>query len=134
MPVENIRTDNGLGVITRCSGELATDEFTEAIRQRYTPDDALQKIRYFITDHTEVTQFQLSTHDIVALTKITVAASRKNPAIRLASVVPTDLGYGLVRMWHGYAYELAWKSRLCRTRAEAEQWLREEVDANLTFT
>ena len=133
MPVQNISTDNGLGMITLCSGTLAADEFKDAIRERYTPDEALQKIHYYITDHSNVDVFDLSTADIIDLTKITTLASRKNPNIFLASVVPSNLGYGIVRMWHGYAYEVPWKMQLCRSRKEAEQWLKGAIDATLTF-
>jgi len=133
VPVENITTDNGLGIVTRCWGILGADEFIAAIRARYTPDEVLAKIRYFITDHTEVERFDMWTDDITVLTQISTAASRKNPDIFLASVVPDDLGFGLVRMWHGYAYELAWQLRLCRSRDEAERWLRNGIDANLRF-
>lgn len=133
MPVENISVDNGQGIITQCSGVLGAQEFITAISERYKPDEALRKIRYYITDHTGVEQFELSTEDIIELTKITTAASRKNPLVYLASVVPSRVSFGLVRMWHGYAYELAWPTRLCRSREEAEQWLREEISPDLTF-
>ena len=126
MPVKNLRAENGLGIITECSGILRGDEFIDAIRERYTPADILQKIRYYITDHTDVEHFEMSTDDIVKLTEITVAASKINPNICLASVVPSDLGFGLVRMWHGYAYDLAWPSRMCRSRDEAIKWIREK--------
>jgi hypothetical protein len=134
MPVENIITDNGLGVVTRCWGVLGAAEFIEAIRDRYTPDDALQRVRYFITDHTDVERFDIWADDIYALTKITTAASGKNPHIHLASVVPSEVGFGLVRMWHGYAHEVPWQFRLCRSRQEAEEWLRECIDVTLRFT
>jgi len=133
MPVENITADNGSGIITRCSGVLGADEFIRAIGERYTPDSVLQKVCYYITDHTGVVQFDMTTDDIIRLTEITTAASKSNPRIFLASVVPSDSSFGLVRMWHGYAYELAWQSRLCRSREEAEQWLREKLGPELTF-
>lgn len=133
MPVQNITTDNGLGVVTRCWGVLGADEFLAAIRDRYTPDDALKRIRYFITDHTDVERFDIWADDIYALTKITTAASEKNPHIHLASVVPSEVGFGLVRMWHGYAHALPWQFRLCRSRLEAEGWLRECIDPDLSF-
>jgi len=133
MTVENVLTDNGQGLITVCSDDLDANEFIEAIRERYTPDENLQKVRYYITDHTKVHNFKLSTEDIITLTKITNAASRKNPNVCLASVVPSSLGYGLVRMWLGYADDLVWKARLCRSRTDAEQWLRDRIGAELTF-
>jgi hypothetical protein len=61
------------------------------------------------------------------------AASREHPRICLATVVSGDLGYGIVRMWYGHAESVAWRCRLFRDRAEADRWLREEVDPALTF-
>lgn len=133
MPAENIRTDNGQGVITKCSGVLTATDFIRAIRERYRPEEALQRIRYYLTDHSDVTAFEMTADDIIKLTRITREASLKNPGICLATVVGDDLGYGIVRMWHGYAHEIAWRYRIFRGREDAEQWLREEVDAGLTF-
>ncbi len=67
------------------------------------------------------------------LTRITTVASKVNPNICLASVVPEDLAFGMVRMWGGYAQDLAWTFRMFRSRGEAEQWLRDQIGANLTF-
>lgn len=134
MPVKNIPTDNGQGFITKCSDVLSAKEFIEAIRERYTHEESLSKVRYFMTDHSEVQDFKLSTEDIINLTKITNAACKKNPNVYLASVVPSSLGYGLVRMWLSYADDLIWKARLCRNRSDAEQWLREQIATDLTFT
>ena len=78
MPVQNISTDNGLGMITLCSGTLGAVEFKEAIRERYTSDEVLQKIRYYITDHSDVEVFDMSTAGIIDLTKTTTLATRKN--------------------------------------------------------
>jgi len=133
MPVENLRTDGGQGVITICSGVLGAAEFIRAIRERCQPDAALRDVRYYITDHRAVTHFDMTSDDIVELTRISGGASLENPQICLATVVAGDLGFGIVRMWYGYAEGVAWRCRLFRDRAEAERWLREEVDAGLTF-
>jgi hypothetical protein len=91
-------------------------------------------VRYIVTDHTAVERFEMDTDDIVELTRITTAASQRNPNIYLASVVPANLAFGIVRMWQGYAEErLAWEMRMCRSRSEAEDWLRKRVDGSLTF-
>ena len=133
MAVENIITDGGLGVVTICSGVLGRDEFIDAVRRRYEPEESLRDRRYFLTDHSAVTDFAMESKDIFALSKITTAASMINPDIHLASVVPRDLAFGMVRMWGGYAHDLAWAFRICRSRPEAERWLRDEIDPGLTF-
>jgi hypothetical protein len=133
MPVDNHITDGGRGVITLCTGVLGRDEFIEAIRQRYEPKADLHKRLYFLTDHSGVTNFSMSSQDIVVLTQITKAASLLNPNIHLASVVPGDLAFGMVRMWTSYAEQFVWSFRMCRSRSEAEQWLRDEISTDLMF-
>lgn len=133
MPVVNIATDGDLGVVTVCSGILTGEEFIEAIGSRYRPESDLRRRRYYLTDHSAVDRYELSREDIQQLSEITVAASLINPNICFASVAPSDLAYGLARMWQAYAEQLSWQMRMYRDRTEAEHWLREQVGANLTF-
>jgi hypothetical protein len=133
MPVENIIADGGRGVVTLCTGVLGREEFITAIRRRYEPVSELHARQYFLTDHSGVTKFAMSSQDIVDLTRITRAASLVNPNVHLASVVPGDLAFGMVRMWRSYAEQFVWSFRMCRSRAEAEQWLRDEIGPDLIF-
>ena len=133
MPVENLIADDGRGVITLCAGVLGRDEFIAAIRQRYQPTSELRQRQYFLTDHSDVTAFAMSSEDIFELTQITRAASLVNPNVHLASAVPGDLAFGMVRRWGSYAAQLVWSFRMCRSRAEAEQWLRDEIGPDRMF-
>ena len=46
----------------------------------------------------------------------------------------SDLGYGLSRMWQAYTDDIPWNANVFRTRSEAEDWLRKEIDVDLTFS
>jgi hypothetical protein len=45
---------------------------------------------------------------------------------RLAVVAPTDINYGLVRMFEAWSSDLKMRTRAFRTREEAVAWLAEE--------
>lgn len=133
MPFVNEFTDQGHGIVTTCSGLLTAEEFMEAVSSRYEPPERLRQVRYIITDHSAVERFAMDGDDIFRLVQITSAAARINRDIHLVSVVPSDVGYGLVRIWRSYADQLPWAVGTCRTRADGERWLRNQVASSLTF-
>lgn len=133
MPYVNAITDQGQGIVTTCSGVLTAEEFIGAVSSRYEPPEHLRRVRYIITDHSAVDRFDMDGDDIYRLVLITSAAARINRDIHLVSVAPSDVGYGLVRIWRSYADQLPWAIGTCRSRADAERWLKEQLGSGLTF-
>ena len=40
---------------------------------------------------------------------------------------PTDLGYGLSRMWEVLSDQSGWEMQIFRSRAEAERWIQQRA-------
>ena len=48
----------------------------------------------------------------------------KKSDVIVAFVLPTEAEYGMGRMWQAYGDGEDKYSKICRTRAEAEEWIR----------
>ena len=133
MPASNQLVDDGLGIITTCSGVLTSDEFLAAVIDRYEPPAQLLKLRFVLTDHLAVEKFELSIDVVKEVGRISLGCAEINPHICLVGVSTSDLGYGLMRVWRGYADQIPWRSRIFRARDEAEAWIRRKVDSSISF-
>lgn len=109
-------------ILSRFSGRLSRE-----VLQRYY--DALYAHPRFRTDMSEifdvsaVTELDLTADEIRDFSATTSANTSKGNGVRVAVVAPTDLTFGLARL-----YELSQvdtTNRICvvRTMAEAEAWL-----------
>jgi hypothetical protein len=64
---------------------------------------------------------------------LAIDVSKLNKNIVIAGVMPTDLEFGLGRMWQAYADETEWVSKTIRTRDEAENWIQQTLKQKLHF-
>jgi len=62
-----------------------------------------------------------------------IEVSKCNKNIVITGVMPTDLEFGMGRMWQAYADETGWESFVRRTRDEAEKWIQSKVEMKLNF-
>jgi len=134
MPITNTITDNGSGVITTLTGDVSGDELISAQKERYSTTKKVLLLKYILADFTDANKLDLSSNHIMQCSDLSMCASNENPNICIAAVMNSDLGYGLSRMWQAYTDNIPWNAKVFRTRNEAEDWLREEIDTDLTFS
>jgi len=133
MPITNTNTDNGFGIITTLSGDISGEELVNAQKERYTSTKKLLLLKYILADFTNTKNLDISSNHILQCSDLSMSASKENPNIYIAAVMNSDLGYGLSRMWQAYTDDIPWNAKVFRTRNEAEDWLRNEIDVDLTF-
>ncbi len=134
MPIVNLNTDEGSGVITTFTGDISGNELISAQKERYAPTKKLLLLKYILADFTHTDKLDLCSNDVLQCSNLSMCASKENPNIYIAAVMNSDLGYGLSRMWQAYTDDIPWNAKVFRTRTEAEEWLREEIDSNLSFS
>ncbi len=134
MPIININTDEGFGVITTFTGDVSGDELITAQQERYSPIKKVLLLKYILADFTDTEKLDLSSNHVLKCSNLSMCASKENPNICIAAVMNSDLGYGMSRMWQAYTDDIPWNAKVFRTRPEAEQWLREVIDVDLTFS
>lgn len=124
--------DNPFGVVTQFFGIVTDDEIRQSCIDRTTPDDRVKRYTYVLDDFTDVTEFLVTSEAVVDAAEFAIKASELNKNIQYLSIMPTDLLYGMSRMWHAYTEETQWHRNIVRTRKEADQWLKEHVFQSLT--
>ena len=127
MPYKMIFTDDG-GVITTYSGEVTDTDLLESGEEKNRNRDRVIKCHYAITDLSAVERFPVSVGSIKNNAGLSSNFFSENRDGLVVFVLPTDLEYGMARIWQAYADADGKRSKLCRTRAEAEAWVKKKLE------
>ncbi len=122
MPYEIAIENNGSRIITRYYGKLIMPEINAAYDERFTDIEKIKKYRLLINDYTDVSEVSTDGLDVPRLARAYLWASTHNSEVVVVNVMPTDLEFGLGRMWEGYVSDMPWKENVVRTREEARSW------------
>ena len=121
------------GIITEFSGNLTGEEIRKATKERYSDDSRIKKIKYVLNDYTNSTSVEVNSEDVKFSANIAVRASKLNKDVILAGVLPSNLIFGLGRMWQAYASESNWQIYPAKTREDAEKYIKEKLKLDLKF-
>ena len=124
-------TVDGAGLIYVGEGTVTGQELLEAIQRIRCMAEKPKRWMFCLHDFTRTEALNCSAEDIR-----TIASQDKN---LLASILPAgfvvavvtskDHHYGLARMWQVYAEETKWDTGIFKSRASADQWVREKVQS-----
>ena len=128
MPIHLHTCDNGLGYHIHYSGTVTDDEYREHI-ERYPAisDEDFNKIRYGLTDLTDVEEFLLDTDTVVEMGRRSAETIKRNPSLLIAIAAPNDVGFGLSNVWSVWLESSPANVRLFRSVEPARQWLRDQL-------
>jgi len=132
MPYEISVENNGARIITRYYGKLIMPEIDAAYNERFTDIEKIKKYRLLINDFTDVSEVSTDGLDVPKLARYYLWASTHNPDVVVVNIMPTDLEFGLGRMWEGYVSDMPWEENVVRTREEARCWLVEGTDQEVS--
>lgn len=127
MPYKNIYRESDGGVITIYSGVVTDEDFIQCVKEKLTSAEKLKSYRYMVTDCTDVTEFNVSVEVMKEYAGMGSAGFATNPELFFIAILPTDLEFAMGRMWQAYADSGNQRSRLVRTREEAEAILLKNI-------
>lgn len=81
---------------------------------------------YVICDFSPVDVFHVSPGDVKRITEQDRAAAGAHPGLVEVVVAPTQIEYGMSRMWEFLVGDFRPQTRVGKTRAEVLSWLEEE--------
>ena len=113
------------GVITTYTGVVTDEELLSSARERTTPIEKTDSYRYLLSDFTDVSSFEVSSAAIRRIAHLADKMIQRNPGIRVAAVLPTDLEFGMGRMWQSLTKKGEATAVVVRTMDEAVKWLEE---------
>lgn len=106
----NITFTDENGIITINSNMVDDAEYIESIKDRCKNAEFTKKCRYTLSDFTNVTALKISSDRTRKSTKLSIEAAKQNKFILVVADLPTDIEYGMGRMWQSYAEETGWLS------------------------
>jgi hypothetical protein len=127
MPYKIQFLDNENGIVTTFSGTVTDEDLIKSIEERISPEERFKKLVYAIADYSDVTKYEISSDAMRKAAAISVKASTLNNELFLIGIVPTDLEFGMGRMWQAYVDDTNWRTKLVRSREEAKQWLKSQI-------
>ena len=125
MPYQIVYSENPLGVVTTFSGIITDENLIQSCIDRALEEDILKDLIYIMDDFSSVSEFKVTSEGVKKCAEVSVAASMLNNKIIHVAIMPSDLLYGMARMWQAYIDETGWTSNIVRSREDAEQWLQE---------
>jgi hypothetical protein len=127
MPIELQYRAGGRGVVFVCTGVVTASDFDEANQEIYS-EERLPALRYQLIDFSDTERIEISAEDTRRHAEMDRLAAERNPDIAVAIVGPSDVAFGISRMWQAFTGEAKLHSRVFRSVPEAERWLAEASD------
>jgi hypothetical protein len=124
MPVDVVMEEEGTGAVVTCSGIVTLAEVEQANQEILRRMDGL---RYQLVDLTHAERFDLNTEDIRRLAQTNRLASQEVEGLFVALAAPTDLAFGLSRMWESMVSGARIEARVLRSVDEAREAIREAL-------
>ncbi len=123
------------GLITTYSGEMSNEEFIRCTQEKFLQGEEflskeyVDSFNYSLSDMTEVTRIDIDLEAIKSNAALSEKALELNTDGIMVVVCPTDLEFGLSRLWQTYTDSGKDRVKLFRSRQEAEEWLEEAFAA-----
>ena len=123
MPVRVRSTDDGIGMVGEGVGVVSGRDLLDATARLFGAFGRNPAIRYAIMDLSALSEQKIDTPSLEELAR----PLEKMPSLVVAVVAPSQVLYGLGRMWQILAEQPNLVTRIVRTRAEAVTWIAEEL-------
>ena len=114
--------DDRTGLEAIASNQVTKSDFMGACSEAFNNTNVVNQ-KYQILDFSQCTDFELSSDDINSLSQLAINASKINSNIIMAIIAPTDLVFGMSRIYEVYAEESGFKIKVFRNKSDAESWV-----------
>jgi hypothetical protein len=120
---------NGTGLRRVGQGVLTGEEILQALRSWPSGIAEPERITHGLVDLTGVTSLRVTLEDVKTIADIDRKNAEDMNLTHVAMVAPTDLLFGMSRLYEGLAAIPHWNVNFFRTLDEAEAWLDAVVPA-----
>ena len=123
MPVQINILQDGIGIEFLSSGIITGKEIIEANKKIYTREYLL-RLKYKIIDRSTCTDYRVTPEEMSVIANQDIEASKINRNITIVLVSPTDLQYGMTRMWQVLSEDTGFKSEIFKDRESANEYIK----------
>lgn len=125
MPIRINYLHGGAVVEYISSGVVTGLEIIEANKKLYQRNNII-RLKYKLIDRSTCTAYRVTREEMKLIAAQDEAASKINRDITVLLVAPTDLQYGMTRMWQMLVEETGFRSEIFQDRESADAWLKTE--------
>lgn len=127
MPIRVEFTEDGSGVVLVHEGVIDCKMINSAVSE-VCKDERFPRLKYWIGDRTKCTDFLPDSECFKQIADYLGEQAKRNPGILLALVGPTDVEFGMSRMFQIYSEKASFTTRVFRDRPSADEWIREVLE------
>lgn len=127
MSIEIRFLDDGIGVYWLGQGIITGQDLLEASEKTFKSEEILKHIKYALIDFSCIDKGVIQIRNIITKAGMDKKAAKINPNIVIALIVTKDIMFGLARMWEVFVDQTGWKTKVFRSKTEAELWIKELV-------
>lgn len=80
-------------------------------------------VDYGLVDFSDIDRFAVDSAGIREAARIDMAMAQTVGKVTVAVIAPSDIAFGMARMWEIYVHPTHWDTCVFRNRIEAESWL-----------
>lgn len=127
MSIEINYLENNNGVILDYSGDVTGDELIGVVNKIFNNDN-FSSLKYWISDRTNCSKYGVGTTHANTIVNLTEINYTKNPTLLVALVSPTDIEYGMSRMYQALSEGKGFNTMVFHNRSEADEWISNELN------
>jgi hypothetical protein len=128
MPITLREVGGGIGIVFDCQGVVTGQEMIQANKLLLSFGENVKKCLFGMIDQSNVTSVDFSVADLQAIAeqdKGISALARKGVVVAVVS--PSNIQYGLSRMWEALVEETGWQTMVFRSKQDAEGWIKRKL-------
>lgn len=127
MPYKIEFSEKDGGVVTTYWGAITDEEIAQSGREKASKGYDIGMIRYFLTDLSLVEKFSATPAGIQENASFSSGLLKGHDKIFVVFVFPTDLEYGMGRIWQAYAEHADERIKIFKSRSDADAWIAKQL-------
>ena len=110
--------DEGIVTVTY-SGVVTDDDLLNSLKEKTRDVERVKSCKFSVNDFTKATKFKVTPEGMQENALISIELSKLNNKVMPILIAPTDLEFGMSRIWEAYSDETKWNSKIVRTQKDA---------------
>ena len=127
MPLNIVYHDNPEGIEVCAFGLINSSEIEEVYKEIYR-EEKIKNRKYLLIDRSKCIESTMSVEGIKNIAALDSNALKMNPHLIIAHIAPTDVQYGLTRIWLAHMDNQNYSLNIFRDRESAESWIKSKLE------
>jgi len=133
MPVKSKIVDKNNGVIDTWSSLIIGKDILSRLKLLFS-DKAFGEVKFWVIDFSAVTDFSISTEEILEVVRLDKDAHKVNSEIIIIVITEKDLRLEKSKMWEMLSFETCWEKMISNNKEQAYQFIKNRMKLKFNTT